>query len=116
MQMGNNETRPDRGDAPGPTERRLVRRDMAWAWPTTTARWAQVTRRNRTQTALRLPKPDLEGPNDGIPIKERPMGFLSPSDGSGDCQEIGKEQWDAPRGPCHLHHERQTRIPFGHIR
>ena len=43
----------------------------------------QETRRNRVQAALRLPRQDLEGPNDGASIKERPMGLLSRSNGPG---------------------------------
>ena len=37
MRMGYDGTRPDRWDAPCPTKRRLVRWDVAWVWPTTTA-------------------------------------------------------------------------------
>jgi len=37
MRMGNNGMHPERWDAHGPTERCLVRQDVAWVWPTTTA-------------------------------------------------------------------------------
>ena len=56
---------------------------MAWAWPTTTARWVQETRRTRMQVDLRFPKQDLEGPDDGTPIKGGPTGLLGRSYGPG---------------------------------
>ena len=93
-------TRPDRWDAPCPMRWCLVRQDVGWAWPTTTACRARETRCNRMQAALCLPRQDLKGPNNGISTKERPTGLLSRSNGSGKCRETGKEHRDAPCEPC----------------
>ena len=66
MRMGCGGMCPDRWDAPYPMRQRLVRWDVAWAWPTTTTCREQETRHNHTQAALRLPRQDLEGPNNRI--------------------------------------------------
>ena len=79
--------------------------DVAWVGPTTTTTRAQETRRNRTETTLCLPRQSLEGPTDGISIKERPTGYLSQLDGSGGCRETGKEQRDASCGLYRPRHE-----------
>ena len=97
-------------DGAHPAQQNITRlkRDMAWVgWvgPTTTTTQVQETRRNRMQTTLHLPRQGLERPTNRISVGERPTGYLSRSDGSGDCREIGKEQWDAPCGLCRLRHE-----------
>ena len=104
------------GMMPGQTERRLVRRDMAWVWPTTIACRAQKPRCHHVQAALRLPRQDLEKPKRRDLRQEKPSGFLSRSNGLGKHQETGKERRDAPYRPHQLHHERRAWVPIGHFR
>ena len=40
------------GDAPRPTGRALVKQDVAWAWPTTTAHWTRQSKRAHTGDPL----------------------------------------------------------------
>ena len=70
------------GDAPGMTgramidERRLIKQDVAEAWPTTTTRWVRESGCTSMQATLRFPQQDLEGPDNGAPIKGSPTGLL----------------------------------------
>ena len=94
----------------------LVRRDVAWVWPTTTAHRARETGHPYVQAALCLPRRDLERPKRWDLRQERPTAFLSQSDGLDKRRETSKEQRDAPCGPCRLLHERRAWILAGHFR
>ena len=84
-----------RGDVSRPTGRALLN-EMA---PNQMGHGLGMAHHYHTQAALCLPRQDLEGPNNGISAKERPTGFLSRSDGSGEYRGTGKEERDALCGP-----------------
>ena len=103
-------------------ERLLIGRDVAWPWPTTTARSTTTTQRaqepkhHRTQAALRFPRRDLEKLKTGSPPGEtiglpKSIEWLRKTH-----RGTGREQRDAPYRPCRLHHERRAQVPVEHFR
>ena len=59
---------------------------------------------------------DLEGPTYGISIKERLLGHPNQSNGSGHCQMIDTEEWEAHVGYIGFVTNVRPEPPRGHIR